>query len=51
MRWRVERAGTYTGGYGLGWVAMNTDGTGGWFRSWREAMEFAVGPLVSEVCS
>lgn len=51
---RVERAGSYTSGYGRGWVAMTvehhrTESTGAWFPTWREAMEYAQGePLVSE---
>lgn len=53
-RMRVERAGSFTTGYGRGWVAMTVErhriiGTGAWFPTWREAMEFATGgPLVSE---
>lgn len=53
-RMRVERAGSFTSSYGRGWVAMTIErhritGTGAWFATWREAMEFAAGePLVSE---
>ena len=54
-RMRVERAGAPGGlGYGRGWMALTVerhryDGTGAWFPSWSEAMEFAAGePLVSE---
>lgn len=55
-RMRVERAGAPSGGlgYGRGWMAMTIErnrytGTGAWFPTWREAMEFAAGePLVSE---
>lgn len=44
-RWRVERAGSLTGGYGLGWVAysgVNLDTHGAWFATWGEAMAHAV---------
>ena len=53
-RIRVERAGSATGGYGRGWMAMTIErhrleGTGAWFPTWTEAMEYATGgPLVSE---
>lgn len=53
-RMRVERAGSATTAYGHGWFATTIErhryeGTGAWFPTWREAMEFATGgPLVTE---
>lgn len=41
-RWRVERAGSFSGGYGRGWIAMSTNtGVGEWFPTWLEAMTYA----------
>lgn len=45
-RWRVERAGSLTGGWGVGWLAYNSNGDGAWFATWREAMAFALGQAV-----
>lgn len=44
-RWRVEKAGAPTIGYGRGWMALKGDdpmtATGGWFPTWQEALAFA----------
>lgn len=44
-RWRVERAGSLTGGYGPGWVAytgVNLNTHGEWFATWQAAWDYAV---------
>lgn len=48
-RWRVERAGSLTGGYGVGWVAytgVNLNTHGEWFPTWQAAWDFAVSKAV-----
>lgn len=44
-RWRVERAGSLTGGYGPGWFTYSgtpdLDAHGAWFPTWSEALAFA----------
>lgn len=39
---RVQRAGDFTLGYGLGWFAHHEPTeTGAWFSTWREAIDWA----------
>jgi hypothetical protein len=44
-RIRVERAGSFTSGYGRGWIAMTIEPSpvGHWFHTWAEAIAFANG--------
>jgi hypothetical protein len=49
-RWRIERAGTLTAGYGAGWIATRYDGElGKWCRTWSEALAYVNAELWREV--
>lgn len=49
-RWRIERTGAPSGlGYGRGWVVRNlSTGVGGWFPTWRKAINWVNRELLLE---
>ncbi|ONI63916.1 hypothetical protein ALI44B_04630 [Leifsonia sp. ALI-44-B] len=42
-RWLITRAGSATGGYGLGWFVQDCNDIGAFFTTWDAALAFAMG--------